>query len=60
MIALNSTELDCDVPAVGTATGCDMAECRNVFKQLKENYEDTITKMDELGTDGREVKIDVT
>ena len=59
-MALNSTELECDIPAVGTATGCDTAECQNVFKQLKENYEDTITKIDELGTNGREVKMGVT
>jgi len=56
-----SKGLETDVQAFVTATRSDVSECRIIFKQLKEDHEDTIKNIDdELGRDGTEVKMGVT
>jgi len=41
---LNSKGLKFDIQIVDNAPGCEGSECLTFFKQLKENYEDTIKK----------------
>jgi hypothetical protein len=60
-MSLSSKGLEFDVEAFDNAPGCEGTECLTLFEQLKENYDDTIRKIDvELGSDGTEVKMGVT
>jgi hypothetical protein len=53
--------METDMQAYLTATRSDVSECREIFKELKDDHEDMIKHIDkELGRDGTEVKMGVT